>query len=86
MTNNLEESRGAFCPVPKYETGRSTPADSKSQPPRCESFFTISMPAYFFGVAAVAAGGLTAGAFCGGDAVAGLAAGAELLLDTCMAS
>ena len=44
------------------------------------------MPAYFFGVAVVVAGGLAAGALGGGAAVAGLAAGAELVLDTCMAS
>ena len=47
---------------------------------------TSTMPAYFFGVAAVVAGGLAAGAFGGGAAVAGLATGAELLLDICMAS
>ena len=47
---------------------------------------TSTIPAYFFGVAVAVAGGLAAGALGGGAAVAGLAAGAEPVLDTCMAS
>ena len=44
-----------------------------------------TVPAYFFVVGVVVAGGLAVGAF-DGVAAAGLAAGAELLLETWIAS